>query len=152
MRFVVSIALSVPLLTTRIFAQGPQGCTFGDRERAGIDQARQARADALLAGDPAAAAAVAPDDGVILPAGGPVQSGRPALLEFFKTRTLPGLLKQVDIRPVQVLGCGQYAYDWGHFRWETTAGARDSTKYLWVWRQEADGRWRLAVAMWNQDR
>ena len=152
MRHVFAIALSVPLLASTLPAQGPQSCTLSARERAGIDRARQARADALLAGDPVAAASVAPDDGVILPAGGPVQKGRLALLEFFRTRTQPGLLKHVDIRSTEVLGCGPYAYDWGHFRWETTAGARDSTKYLWVWRHEADDRWRLAVAMWNQDR
>lgn len=152
MRYVFSIVLSVPLFASMLSAQGPQSCTLSARERAGIDSARQARADALLAGDPVAAASVATEDGVILPAGGPVQKGRTALLEFFKTRTQPRLLKHVEIRPVEVLGCGPYAYDWGHFRWETTGGARDSTKYLWVWRHEVDGGWRLAIAMWNQDR
>jgi ketosteroid isomerase-like protein len=152
MQYVFAIAVSIAMFASALSAQSPQSCTLSARERAGIDTARQARADALLAGDPVAAASVAPDDGVILPAGGPVQRGRPALLEFFKSRTQPGLLKHVEIRPVEVLGCGRFAYDWGRFRWETTAGARDSTKYLWVWRHEADDRWRLAIAMWNQDR
>jgi ketosteroid isomerase-like protein len=152
MLYVLALALGSLLLGSSLTAQDTTSCRLRVDERAGIDSARQSRANALLKGDPVAATDVAPEDGVILPAGGPVQQGRPALLEFFKARTQPGVFKRVEIRPTEVLGCGAYAYDWGHFRWETASGIRDSTKYLWVWRHEPDGRWRLAVAMWNQDR
>jgi ketosteroid isomerase-like protein len=133
-------------------AQEPQACSLSQADRQGIDRARQARADALLRGDPEAAASVAPADGVILPTNAPVLQGQAALLSFFRTRTRPGTYSRVAISPSEVVGCGRYAYDWGHFRWTTVAGATDSTKYLWVWRREANGRWVLAVAMWNQDR
>jgi ketosteroid isomerase-like protein len=152
MRYVLPFAVGAVLLNSSLAAQGTGACKLTAGERAGIDSARQARADALLHGDPVAATDVAPNDSVILPAGGPAQQGREALLEFFKARTKPGVLKHVEIRQVEVLGCGTYAYDWGHFRWETSGGTSDSTKYLWVWRHEPDRRWRLAVAMWNQDR
>jgi hypothetical protein len=82
MRHVLLLALGIVLSKSHATAQAVDGCALSPEQLASIDTARQARADALVRGDPVAAADVAPDDGVILPAGGPVQQGRAALLAF----------------------------------------------------------------------
>ena len=125
--------------------EAPQ--TFGEADRSAIRAAHVERAQAMMKGDAKAAAAVATEDGVIMPPGLPAREGRGALEEWFSQ----GRAASVEFEPVVIDGEGRWAYDRGRFRVTTPAGAKNFGEYLWVWRREPDVGWRVHIAMWDWD-
>ena len=122
-------------------------------DRQAIRQARGVRSAAIAANDPKLCASIVTDDSVILPPGAPARQGRAAIEEWFAAFPAAG----IEFDEVEIRGSGDLAYDRGTY----VATLRDSRKikdsqkmrgkYLWIWRQQPGGLWRLEVAMWNSD-
>ena len=110
-----------------------------------IHTARAARSAAIAAGDAVAAAAVATDDGVILPPGLPPRQGQAALREWFTNFPFTSLV----FTSLEIDGANGIAYDRGAYEGTLRDGGVTRGKYLWIWKKQGDGSWRVAIAMWN---
>lgn len=93
-------------------------------------------------------------DARILPPGGPMISGRPAIKEFWSNliqsvNAISALLTSVDVMPA-----GDGIVEIGEARLtvqpEGQPIAEMEVKYAVYWRQE-DGRWKWHVDIWNQN-
>jgi len=112
---------------------------------AAIHTARAARSAAIAARDAVAAAAVATDDGVILPPGLPTRQGQAALREWFTNFPFTSLV----FTSLEIDGANGIAYDRGTYEGTLRDGGVTQGKYLWIWKKQGDGSWRVAIAMWN---
>jgi ketosteroid isomerase-like protein len=110
-----------------------------------IHKARAARSAAIAAKDAVAAAAVATDDGVILPPGLPSRQGQAALREWFTNYPFTSLV----FTSLEIEGADGLAYDRGTYEGTSRDGSVTQGKYLWIWKKQGDGSWRVAIAMWN---
>ena len=110
-----------------------------------IHKARAARSAAIAAKDAVAAAAVATDDGVILPPGLPSRQGQAALREWFTNFPFTSLV----FTSLEIDGANGMAYDRGTYEGTLREGGVTQGKYLWIWKKQGDGSWRVAIAMWN---
>jgi ketosteroid isomerase-like protein len=121
----------------------PSGFTSNDL--AAITAQAQRWADAVVAGDAAAAAAVYEAEGVLLPDGGEPVLGTEALTAWFAA--LPDVQK-VSLHHVEVNGHGGLAYVLGTFRWKVLPdGATEPVERFGrscqIWRRHS-GQWTIA--------
>ena len=119
------------------------------RARAAIDSVNAAWLPALQRRDGAAIADAYADDGVLVAATGETDRGRAAIERVMREAAervgtvLGGKLVQDGITRA-----GPLIYEWGHAELEIArpggaAPARVTGRYLTVWRQDGDGRWRI---------
>jgi ketosteroid isomerase-like protein len=124
-----------------------------DEDLAAIADVRQAYADAVLAGDAAAVAALYTEEAVEMPPNLPATEGRAAIQARYEA--LGEAVTDFTITG-EAEGQGTLAYDRGTFS-ATMAleGApepyTDEGKYLAVCEKQADGSWLMKVAVWNSD-
>jgi ketosteroid isomerase-like protein len=102
-------------------------------------------------GDFAAMANHYTEEGLVMAPGRDAMTGKAAILEFWKTTTVP--MKHESVSEKIVIE-GSTAHDYGYFYVQTqkpgeSAGALNSAKYYIQWRKGTDGQWRMAVDMWN---
>jgi ketosteroid isomerase-like protein len=140
----VILALTLALvLACSPIAPSATGISKSDIEA--INAARAARSAAIANRDAAASAAVATEDGVILPPNLPPRQGQSALREWFAN--FPAT--SVSFTSIAIDGAAGIAYDRGTYEATSKEGTVTPGKYLWIWRQQSDGSWRVAIAMWN---
>jgi uncharacterized protein (TIGR02246 family) len=136
----VTVALSA------VLAGCGGGQTHSAADMAGIDQLRQAYADAYSRRDAAAVAALYVDDAVELEGNGVIMKGRAALADMFAADTVNwGKITITPAGPATVFG--DVAYESGTTAIEVTMGDKAITvpgSYLVVLRKEA-GAWKLAA-------
>jgi ketosteroid isomerase-like protein len=116
-----------------------------------IRAAEQALAEAFEADDPTAWVASYAEDAIFVGPGAPALEGRAALLE-----AAPHIsISSMQIEPYSTFGAGDLAVASGRATW--VSGARGSgapivrRRFLMVWRRDADGAWRIAREMLNED-
>lgn len=91
------------------------------------------------------------DDALVMAPARESITGKAAILEFWKTTTVP--LKHESV-PEKIVIEGDIAHDYGYFYVQTQKpgeppGPLNSAKYYIQWRKGSDGQWRMAVDMWN---
>jgi ketosteroid isomerase-like protein len=91
------------------------------------------------------------DDALVMAPGREAITGKTAILEFWKTTTVP--LNHESV-PEKIVIEGDVAHDHGYFYVQTQkpgepAGPLNSAKYYIQWKKGSDGQWRMAVDMWN---
>ena len=121
---------------------------------AAISDLRDALTNAIIAGDAATYAALCTEDVRLLHAGSPIITGKAELedhnAEIFEAITV----KSLKLTPVEVYGTGDLAYEVGSQYLEIEPSAPNfgsSRKYVHVFRRGADGKWRFASLMSNND-
>jgi uncharacterized protein (TIGR02246 family) len=110
---------------------------------------------AIAARDTAAVAALYTDDATVLPAGAPRVEGRAAIRAMWaRSLRAPGLAMTLKSQRQLVSASGDMVTDIGtyDFRVEGPGGqpVHDVGKYVTVM-QKVDGRWKMAVDIWNSD-
>lgn len=148
MKFSPILAVILALTLALVLACSPisisaKGISESDIEA--INAARTARSEAIANRDAAAAAAVATEDGVILPPNLPPRQGQTALLEWFAN--FPAT--SITFTSIEIDGADDIAYDRGTYEATSKEGTVTPAKYLWIWRKQGDGSWRVAIAMWS---
>jgi len=107
---------------------------------------------AIQEGNVAGVVAAYTDDAVMLPPGGDMIKGKKAIEELY-TKFLQTGMKEVALTTVEVGGSGDTAYEIGktkvRIQPEGQQVMTDSTKYLVVWKRQADGTWKVHVDIWN---
>ncbi|MFQ5651461.1 MAG: SgcJ/EcaC family oxidoreductase [bacterium] len=103
-------------------------------------------------GDAAGVAALYTEKARVGPPNSEVLQGREAIQSFMQSGFTAGL-KDLTLTTVSVDGSGDTAYENGTYTLkiapEGQAAMTDSGKYLAVWKQQADGGWKLHTDIWN---
>lgn len=95
------------------------------------------------------------DDATVIPSGGPVADGKPAIRAFVQgALAIPGFKIRWKATKVTVSPDGKLAYLLGTT--ETTVNGPDgkpetmTSRGTTVWRKDPDGLWRCVVDTWNE--
>jgi len=91
-------------------------------------------------------------DATLVPPDGEILKGRRAIEELYKQFFQMGM-KDIAFTTIEVGGSGDTAYEIGktkvRIQPEGQAAMMDSTKYLVIWKRQADGAWKVHVDIWN---
>jgi ketosteroid isomerase-like protein len=118
-------------------------------------QASMDLAAAVRSGDVAKAMAALADDAVLLPPGRDLLSGRRSLEETLRELVGKNSL-EIALVSIGSLGSAELGLDVGLYEatLKPQGGAsppnKDRGKYVAVYKQDAEGRWRLAYLSWNR--
>ena len=92
------------------------------------------------------------DDASIVPPDGDVVKGRQAIGEFYKQLLQIGM-KDIAFTTIEVGGCDGTAYEIGKTKIliqpEGQAAFQDSSKYMVIWKRQADATWKVHADIWN---
>ena len=134
-------------------APTPEVGPLSEEDVAAIKASRVVFVEAMLAGDWAALAALCTEDVALMLPNGPVVEGRVALQEFLEP--FPPMT-QFEATIVQIDGRGDLAFVRGtHSETYIVEGTpepiHDTLKHVEIWRKQPDGKWLVAVQIWNSD-
>jgi uncharacterized protein (TIGR02246 family) len=125
--------------------------TLPSSDTTAIRAAEAALAEAFEDSDPNAWVSCYTEDAVFVGPGSPAIEGRAALLAVAPQVTMSSL----EIVADSTIGAGDFAATTGRATW--VSGPKDSgaptirRRFLMVWRRDADGRWRIARELLNED-
>ena len=125
--------------------------TLSSSDITAIRAAEAALAEAFEGSDPTAWVSCYAEDAVFVGPGSPAIEGRAALLAVAPQITMSSL----EIVADSTIGAGGFAATTGRATW--VSGPRDSggptirRRFLIVWRRDADGQWRIARELLNED-
>ncbi len=131
----------------------PEVGPLSEEDVAAIKASRDAFAEAMLAGDWAAVAASYTEDVALMLPNGPVVEGRLAVQSFFE---LFPSITQFEPTIVQIDGRGDLAFVRGtHSETYIVEGTSEPIhnvfKHVEIRRKQPDGKWLVAVQIWNSD-
>ena len=114
----------------------------------GIEEANQLLIASVLVGDGNRVATVFTDDATILPFQQPgFVKGHQAIAEYWRGRLSQARFLEVELTTLEVGVVGDMAYEVGKNRLKVQRGEEAPVvrtgRYLVVWRQGTDGRWRI---------
>jgi len=139
------------LVIFALVAQIPRGVD-ADEVRKAVEAALAEWAAAFNRGDAVAVAGLYTEGAIVMPPDIEMVRGRQGIQEFWQTMIQRGL-KDIVFTTVEVQADGNTAYEIG--RVSLTLYAKDqapkprSSKYVVVWKRQADGSWKLHVDIWN---
>ena len=91
-------------------------------------------------------------DATLVPPDGEILKGKQAIEELYKKFFQMGM-KDIAFTTIEVGGSGDTAYEIGktkvRIQPEGQAAIIDSTKYLVIWKRQADGAWKVHADIWN---
>lgn len=137
-------------------ASPPEPKATVEQDMAAIEKIRSDYTSAWKAGDADRIANLYGDDAIALPGNQPTASGRSAILKFnkdFFDQFTPGSL---DLGPQETKIIGDWAFDRGTYTVMATSKAggqpmNDQGRYLVILQRQADGSWKVARDMDNND-
>ena len=125
--------------------------TLSSSDVAAIRGAEKALADAFEAADLSAWVDFYTEDAIFVGPGMPAIEGRDALLSAAPSV----VISSMEIVADSTLGAGDFAATQGRANWVSGPKGSDAPRvrrrFLMVWRREADGRWRIARELLNED-
>jgi uncharacterized protein (TIGR02246 family) len=119
--------------------------------RPAIEAASRRWKSALDARDADAAAGLYHDDAVLLPPGGDAIEGAAAIRGFIEAY-LEILIAKDELRTTEAAALGDGAFEIGTYHGTHRIEGRtipDRGKYLRIWKQDADGSWKIHREMFN---
>jgi uncharacterized protein (TIGR02246 family) len=125
--------------------------TLSSSDVAAIRGAEKALADAFEASDPTAWVDFYTEDAIFVGPGMPAIEGRDALLSAAPSV----VISSMEIVADATLGTEGFAATHGRADWVSGPRGSDASqvrrRFLMVWRRDADGRWRIACELLNED-
>lgn len=115
--------------------------------RDSIEKANAAWIAAFNRGDTTAVAALYAEDATVLPPGGPITTGRPAIQKFWQA-TLGGLQKP-ELKTLAVTSSGDIAREIGELA-GVVGGKPFAGKYVVVWKKIGP-HWLIDSDIWNSN-
>jgi uncharacterized protein (TIGR02246 family) len=123
-----------------------------EKVRKAIEESNLKFGEAARQGDAAALAALYTEDATLLPPNSEMIKGREGIEAVWSAVIQMGA-KGVVFTTVDVYGSGDLAYEVGNYvltiQPEGQEPIEDKGKYVVVWKQIADGSWKMHVDIWN---
>ena len=120
--------------------------------RKSIEEACAKYSAAIREGNVAGVVDVYTADATLVPPDGEILKGKQAIEELYKKFFQMGM-KDIAFTTIEVGGSGDTAYEIGKTKvWiqpEGQPAMTDSTKYLVIWKRQADGTWKVHADIWN---
>jgi uncharacterized protein (TIGR02246 family) len=136
---------------------GPGAVPLTDQDMAAIRSLGEAYAEANLAGDADAVAAIYAVDAVEMPPNEPATVGRDAIrARYASGMEAGGQAIEFTVTSAEIDGMNGLAYDRGTWAWTgippgMTEPITGSGKHLIIARRQEDGSWLWTVVIWNSD-
>jgi len=120
--------------------------------RKSIEEVNATYSEAIQEGNLAGVVAGYADDATMIPPDGELIKGKQAIEEYYRTLFQMGM-KEVVLTTIEVEGSGGTVYEIGKTRVriqpEGQEAIQDSSKYLVIWKRQADGTWKVHADIWN---
>jgi uncharacterized protein (TIGR02246 family) len=120
--------------------------------RKSIEEANAKYSEAIQEGNLAGVVVGYTDDATMVPPDGELIKGKQAIEKYYRTFFEMGM-KEVVLTTIEVDGSGGTVYEIGKTRVriqpEGQEAIQDSSKYLVIWKRQADGTWKVHVDIWN---
>ena len=120
--------------------------------RKSIEEANARYSEAIRQGNVDGAVALYTDDATMVPPDGEIVKGKQAIEGLYKKFIQMGM-KDIVFTTIEVGGGGDTAYEIGktkvRIQPEGQAAMTDSTKYLVIWKRQADDTWKVHADIWN---
>ena len=147
----------LPLVTLAAVACQPASTPLSDEDVLAIRSLGDGYAQAVLAADADAIAALYATDAIEMPPHLPATQGRDAIRTRYEAIFGPPMqFTAFTITPIEIDGIDGLAFDRG--TWSMTATAEgmpepivDTGKYVMVLRRQEDGSWLWTAGIWNSD-
>ncbi len=134
------------------YAAPPEEKMDVEKVRKAIEESNLKFGEAARQGDAAALAALYTEDATLLPPNSEMIKGREGIEAVWSGVIQMGA-KDVVLTTVDVYGSGDLAYEVGNYvltiQPEGQEPIEDKGKYVVVWKQVADGSWKMHVDIWN---
>ena len=135
----------------------PAAAPLSDVDIAAIRDLGTAYAEANLAKDADAVAALYAEDAIEMPPNEPATVGRAAIRDRYAAGLeLGGEAREFTLTSVEIDGMGGLAYERGTWTWTgvppgMTEPITDTGKYIAIARRQEDGAWLWTAVTWNSD-
>ena len=120
--------------------------------RKSIEEVNAKYSKAIQEGNLADAVALYTDDATMVPPDGELIKGKQAIEELYKRFFQMGM-KEIVLTTIEVGGTGGTVYEIGNTKVriqpEGKESIQDSTKYLVIWKHQADDTWKVHADIWN---
>lgn len=120
--------------------------------RKSIEEACAKYSEAIREGNVTGLVDVYTVDATLVPPDGEILKGKQAIEGLYKNFFRMGM-KDIAFTTIEVGGSGDTAYEIGktkvRIQPEGQAAILDSTKYLVIWKRQADSTWKVHVDIWN---
>ena len=151
MKYLVTALFVLGFSLAQLSCAGPRPFDVMEVKKS-IEAENAKYSEAIREGNVAGALAAYADDATALPPDGQMMKGKLAIEGLYK-RFLQIGMKEVTLITLEVGGSGDVAYEIGktkvRIQPEGQPAMTDSTKYLVIWKRQADGTWKVYVDMWN---
>jgi uncharacterized protein (TIGR02246 family) len=122
-----------------------------------VDDFNAASKDAMMGGSTEKALAYYEDNAMQLAPNMAMLKGKDAIKPSMEQMMKSGMkMTTVDFTLVDLQASGTIAYEIGTYDMTMTAGKmgemKDHGKYITLWREQADGTWKVAAETWNTDK
>lgn len=121
-----------------------------------VDDFNAASKEAMMGGAPDKVLAYYADNAMEMPPNMAAVKGKDAVKAFWEQMMKSGMkMTAVDFTTVDLQASGTMAYEIGTYNMSMSAGKmgemKDKGKYVALWREQADGTWKLSAETWNTD-
>ena len=121
-----------------------------------IDEYNAASIDAMTSGNMDKVMSYYADDAMSMPPNSTMLKGKEAIKAFSTQMMQSGMkMSNVKFTTVEVDASGKVAYEVGNYEMDIAIPVmgkmRDQGKYVAIWKQQADGSWKVHAEMWNTD-
>ena len=150
MRRIVLAAFALTVLA----ACQPEVGPLSDEDAAAVRNLGTSYAQAVLAGDADAVAALYTENATEMPPDMPAREGRAAIRAAYEAEA--GVVEEFTLTSVEIDGRAELAFDRGTWSWtgvvvDTAEAVTLTGKYVSIARKQGDGSWFWAAAIWNSD-
>jgi uncharacterized protein (TIGR02246 family) len=151
----VSVIIMVALASFFLVSCGPKEPDTAALKKT-VDEFNAASKDAMMGGDMEKVLAYYEDNAMEMAPNMAVVKGKDAIKGFWEQMMKSGMkMTAVEFTPVDVQAGGAIAYEIGTYDMTMTAGTmgemKDKGKYITLWREQADGTWKVSAETWNTD-
>jgi uncharacterized protein (TIGR02246 family) len=151
MRLLITVMFVLGTLLSQLSCSGPETFDTG-QIRKSIEEVNAKYSEAIQEGNLAGVVAGYTDDATMVPPNGELIKGKQAIEEYYRTLFQMGM-KEVVLTTIEVEGSGGTVYEIGktkvRIRPEGQEAIQDSSKYLVIWKRQADGTWKVHVDIWS---
>ena len=151
MRHLITVMIVLGTSLAQLSCGRPETFDTG-QIRKSIEEANAKCSEAIQEGNLAGVVAGYTDDATMVPPDGELIKGKQAIEQYYRTLFQMGM-KEVVLTTIEVGGSDGTVYEIGKTRVriqpEGQETIRDSTKYLVVWKRQADGTWKVHVDIWS---